>query len=86
MPRGFVDDYVVSPLRTGNFIGIYAKADGLDVTHVGLFIDTPDGPMLRDASSKKANMKVVDSPFLEYAKHTPGIVVLRPREYGAASP
>ncbi len=42
--------------------------------------------MLRDASSKKANMKVVDSPFLEYAKHTPGIVVLRPREYGAASP
>ncbi|AJY10830.1 DUF1460 domain-containing protein [Burkholderia dolosa] len=86
IPSEFVDDYVVSRLRTGDFIGIYAKADGLDVTHVGFFIDTPDGPMLRNASSKKANMKVVDSPFLEYVKHTPGIVVLRPREYGAASP
>ncbi|WP_241292907.1 DUF1460 domain-containing protein [Burkholderia stabilis] len=79
IPSEFVDDYVVSRLRTGDYIGIYAKADGLDVTHVGFFIDTPDGPMLRNASSKKANMKVVDSPFVEYVKNTPGIVVLRPR-------
>ncbi|KVD56265.1 hypothetical protein WL29_16445 [Burkholderia ubonensis] len=79
IPGEFVDDYVVSRLRTGDFIGIYAKADGLDVTHVGFFVETRDGPMLRNASSKKANMKVVDSPFLEYVKNTPGIVVLRPR-------
>ncbi|PCE32517.1 DUF1460 domain-containing protein [Burkholderia ubonensis] len=79
IPSEFVDDYVVSQLRTGDFIGIYAKADGLDVTHVGFFVETRDGPMLRNASSKKANMKVVDSPFLEYVKNTPGIVVLRPR-------
>ncbi|WP_232465972.1 DUF1460 domain-containing protein [Burkholderia ubonensis] len=79
IPGEFVDDYIVSRLRTGDFIGIYAKADGLDVTHVGFFVETRDGPMLRNASSKKANMKVVDSPFLEYVKNTPGIVVLRPR-------
>ncbi|KWK42662.1 hypothetical protein WT81_02040 [Burkholderia stagnalis] len=79
IPSEFVDDYVVSRLRTGDFIGFYAKADGLDVTHVGFFIETRDGPMLRNASSKKANMKVVDTPFLEYVKNTPGIVVLRPR-------
>ncbi|KVK94706.1 hypothetical protein WJ47_32130 [Burkholderia ubonensis] len=79
IPGEFVDDYVVSRLRTGDFIGIYAKAEGLDVTHVGFFVETRDGPMLRNASSKKANMKVVDSPFLEYVKNTPGIVVLRPR-------
>jgi len=79
IPSEFVDDYVVSRLRTGDYIGIYAKADGLDVTHVGFFVATSDGPMLRNASSKKANMKVVDSPFLEYVKNTPGIVVLRPR-------
>jgi len=79
IPSEFVDDYVVSRLRTGDYIGIYAKADGLDVTHVGFFVATTDGPMLRNASSKKANMKVVDSPFLEYVKNTPGIVVLRPR-------
>lgn len=79
IPSEFIGDYVVNQLRTGDFIGIYAKADGLDVTHVGFFIETSDGPMLRNVSSKKANMKVVDSPFLEYVKDTPGIVVLRPR-------
>ena len=79
IPSEFVDDYVVSQLRTGDFIGIYAKADGLDVTHIGIFVETRDGPMLRNASSKKANMKVVDSQFLDYVKNTPGIVVLRPR-------
>ncbi|AOI73905.1 N-acetylmuramoyl-L-alanine amidase-like domain-containing protein [Burkholderia ubonensis] len=69
----------VSRLRTGGFIGIYAKADGLDVTLVGFFVETRNGPMLRNASSKKANIQVVDSPFLEYVKNTPDIVVLQPR-------
>jgi hypothetical protein len=79
IPSEFIDDYVVNQLRTGDFIGIYAKADGLDVTHIGYFIETSNGPMLRNASSKKANMKVVDSPFLAYVRDTPGIVVLRPQ-------
>jgi hypothetical protein len=65
IPREFVDGYVVSRLRTGDFIGIYAKAGGLDVTHAGFFIDTPDGPMLRDALSKKANMKFAVSRIRE---------------------
>lgn len=78
IPSQFVDANVVSQLRTGDLIGIYTAAEGLDVTHVGFFIETTDGPVLRNASSKKANMKVVDSPFLEYVKDTPGIVVLRP--------
>lgn len=79
IPSEFVGDHVISQLRTGDLIGIHAKADGLDVTHVGFFVETNDGPMLRNASSKKANMKVVDSPFVEYVKNKPGIVVLRPR-------
>ncbi|WP_082742087.1 DUF1460 domain-containing protein [Burkholderia sp. MSMB1078WGS] len=79
IPSEFIDDKVISQLRTGDFIGIYAKADGLDVTHVGFFVETDNGPVLRNASSKKANMRVVDSPFLEYVESSPGIVVLRPR-------
>lgn len=78
IPSAFIDADVISQLRTGDLIGIYTTADGLDVTHVGFFIETADGPVLRNASSKKENMKVVDSPFLEYVKNTPGIVVLRP--------
>lgn len=79
IPSSFVNDYVLSQLRTGDFIGIYSKTAGLDVTHVGIYIDTAAGPMLRNASSTAANMKVVDSPFLKYVKNTPGIVVLRVR-------
>lgn len=79
IPSEFIDANVISQLRTGDLIGIYTTADGLDVTHVGFFIETSDGPVLRNASSKKINMKVVDSAFLEYVKDTPGIVVLRPQ-------
>ncbi|MBU9163752.1 DUF1460 domain-containing protein [Burkholderia multivorans] len=79
IPAGFVDAYVVSQLKTGDFIGIYATADGLDVTHVGIFVATDRGPMLRNASSLDKNRKVVDSPFAEYVAKTPGIVVLRPK-------
>ncbi|WP_301817252.1 DUF1460 domain-containing protein [Burkholderia orbicola] len=79
IPAAFVDNYVVSQLKTGDFIGIYARADGLDVTHVGIFVRTERGPMLRNASSLEKNRRVVDSPFLEYVSKTPGIVVLRPK-------
>ncbi|CNK76780.1 DUF1460 domain-containing protein [Yersinia alsatica] len=77
IPAEFVDDTVVHNLETGDYIGIYTKIKGLDVTHTGIYIMTPNGPMLRNASSMKKNMKVVDSPFIEYVKNTPGIIVLR---------
>jgi hypothetical protein len=79
IPAAFVDAYVVNQLKTGDYIGIYATADGLDVTHVGIFVMTDRGPMLRNASSLDINRKVVDSPFVAYVAHTPGIVVLRPK-------
>lgn len=78
IPSESVDNAVLSGLRTGDYIGAYAEDGGLDVTHVGIFIDGPDGPVLRNASSLRANEKVVDSPFLDYSQTVPGIVVLRP--------
>nr|WP_122392907.1 DUF1460 domain-containing protein [Pseudomonas syringae group genomosp. 7] len=77
IPSDLVDDKVVSHLRTGDYIGVYTKLPGLDVTHVGIFIMTDKGPVLRNASSRKENEKVVDSPFFEYVARTPGIVVFR---------
>lgn len=79
IPSEFVDQQVIDRLQTGDYIGIYTKLPGLDVTHTGFFIMTQDGPMLRNASSRKENMKVVDSPFADYVSNTPGIVVLRPQ-------
>lgn len=78
VPSAQVDSGVLSRLRTGDYIGAYAEDGGLDVTHVGIFVDTADGPVLRNASSLSANMAVVDSPLADYLQTVPGIVVLRP--------
>ncbi len=77
IPGAAVDNGVISGLRTGDYIGAYADRPGLDVTHVGIFVMTPSGPIFRNASSLTANNKVVDSPFGDYMRTTPGIVVLR---------
>ncbi|MCH9668014.1 MAG: DUF1460 domain-containing protein [Actinomycetia bacterium] len=80
IPSEFVDNSVIGGLQTGDYIGAYAADGGLDVTHVGIFIDTPDGPVLRNASSLSENNKVVDSSLLDYLRTVPGMVVLRPVE------
>ncbi|MET0996592.1 MAG: DUF1460 domain-containing protein [Mycobacterium sp.] len=78
IPSQQIDSSVLGRLRTGDYIGAYAEDGGLDVTHIGIFIDTPDGPVFRNASSLRANNKVVDSPLLDYLQTVPGVVVLRP--------
>lgn len=77
IPSGHVDSRVVSQLHTGDLIGFYTPLPGLDVTHVGFFIMTDHGPVLRNASSRKENQKVIDMPFLDYVAQKPGIIVYR---------
>ena len=77
LPSDVVDEKVINQLKTGDYIGAYTKINGLDVSHVGIFINTPEGPVFRNASSRKENMKVVDTPFADYLKRVPGIVILR---------
>ncbi|MFC9439211.1 DUF1460 domain-containing protein [Nocardia sp. NPDC057030] len=79
IPSAAVNDSVIAGLRTGDYIGASSDEPGLDVTHVGIFIMTPNGPMFRNASSLAANNEVVDSPFLDYVHTVPGIVVYRPQ-------
>ena len=78
IPSGAVSADVVDGLRTGDYLGAYAEDGGLDVTHVGIFVDTPDGPVFRNASSLSTDGAVVDTPLSEYLQTVPGIVVLRP--------
>ncbi len=68
---------IVSKLHTGDYIGIYTHIKGLDVTHTGIFIRKDGKAYLRHASSKKEFLKVVDEPFEDYIKNTPGFIVLR---------
>ncbi|MEU6560512.1 DUF1460 domain-containing protein [Nocardia nova] len=79
IPSGVVDDNVMRGLHTGDFVGAFAEAPGLDVTHVGIIVATPNGPVFRNASSLAENNQVVDTPLGEYLQTVPGIVVLRPR-------
>ncbi|MGW5310916.1 DUF1460 domain-containing protein [Nocardia thailandica] len=80
LPSAAVDAGVIAGLRTGDYLGAYADAPGLDVTHVGIFVDTPGGPVFRNASSLAANgNQVVDTPLRDYLATVPGLVVLRPR-------
>lgn len=78
IPSDQVDDDVIGRLRTGDYIGAYATDGGLDVTHVGIFVATTEGPVFRNASSLSADRRVVDAPLAAYLQTVPGIVVLRP--------
>lgn len=71
---------VFDSLKTGDYIGIYSKKDGLDVSHTGIVIKDKGGVMLRHASSLKKHRKVVDEDLREYLTAKPGIIVLRARE------
>ncbi|MFD3745560.1 DUF1460 domain-containing protein [Nocardia sp. NPDC058633] len=79
IPSAAVDGAVSSALRTGDYLGAYTPDAGLDVTHVGIVVHTPAGPVFRNASSLAANNQVVDTPLTDYLRTVPGIVVLRPR-------
>lgn len=69
-------------LNTGDYVGVYSLNEGLDVSHVGIVVRYDGRVWYRNASSLSANKKVVDTPFLEYMRQKPGIVVLR-SELGA---
>ncbi|TFY95311.1 DUF1460 domain-containing protein [Pseudomonas nabeulensis] len=77
IPTHAINQTVINRLETGDYIGIYSPSVGLDVSHVGIVIKNEQGVWFRNASSKAENMRVVDSPFMEYVASTPGIVVLR---------
>ncbi|CAI3922977.1 DUF1460 domain-containing protein [Commensalibacter papalotli (ex Botero et al. 2024)] len=80
IPSSYVNEAVISKLKTGDFIGIYTNQVGLDASHVGILIKKGNQVYFRNASSLKKNRKVVDSPFLEYIKNKPGIMVLRTQQ------
>ncbi|MCI0468849.1 MAG: DUF1460 domain-containing protein [Nitrospirae bacterium] len=83
IPSDSIDTETTERLMTGDYIGIYSDKDGLDVSHVGIFISDKNRSssgqqpslFLRHASS--AIGKVVDEDFKTYSSKTPGIVILR---------
>lgn len=78
IPSGALDETVTDRLQTGDYVGIYAETEGLDVTHVGIINRLEEGIFFRHASLTEK--KVVDQDIRSYFKGKPGIVVLRAAE------
>src|SRR4030065_1326161 len=71
LPVDMIDDAILSELRTGDYIGIYSEKQGLDVSHVGIFIKRENDIFLRHASSLKNHRQVIDQNFKDYMADKP---------------
>jgi len=81
IPSEDINSSVLLRLKTGDYAGIYSSMKGLDVSHVGIIIRDRDTLYLRHASSDRRFRKVVDQDLQEYISGTPGLIILRPRDY-----
>lgn len=77
LPAGALCE-ALSRLQTGDYLGVYSPAQGLDVSHTGIAIEVQGGFVLRHASSQENVRRVVDQGLMEYLNNKPGIIVLRP--------
>jgi len=72
---------VKAALRSGDFVSLVTKADGLDVSHNGIIIvDSKGDPYLLDASMSGGKVMLESKPlfrFLERSKSNIGIRVFR---------
>jgi hypothetical protein len=78
VPGRAIDTGILRRLRNGDYVGIYSRAKGLDVSHVGVVIKARGKTFLRHASSSSSHRKVIEEDFLAYVAAKPGMVVLRP--------
>ena len=78
IPSKALDTDIFRRLKTGDYIGIYSRTGGLDVSHVGIFVRGKKMTYLRHASSLASQRRVIDQDFRTYVTDKPGIVVLRP--------
>jgi hypothetical protein len=79
IPSSVLDGAILRKCRTGDYIGVYAQAPGLDVTHVGIFVRSKGKTFLRHASSLPKYRKVIDQEFSVYMSGNSGFIVLRPQ-------
>jgi len=79
IPSDVIDATVIDRLRTGDYVGIYTRKQGLDVSHVGIIIRDKNKVYIRHASSNPKYRKVMDQDFRKYIDGKPGIVILRPK-------
>lgn len=77
IPTNKIDKGVLAALQAGDYVGIYSKQPGLDVSHTGLIVKDNGSVKLRHASSRNGVSRVIDEDLLAYLQGKPGLVVYR---------
>ncbi|MGW8313098.1 MAG: N-acetylmuramoyl-L-alanine amidase-like domain-containing protein [Desulfuromonadales bacterium] len=77
IPTSRIDSKTLHALRPGDYVGIYSKHAGLDVSHTGLIVKKSGQVLLRHASSRSNVKRVLDEDLLDYLRDKPGLVVYR---------
>ncbi len=80
IPSEIIDNEIITPLRTGDYIGIFSPVQGLDVSHAGIIVRREDAMYLRHASSQHEYRRVIDQDFRGYIASKPGIIIFRPKK------
>ena len=72
LKRSWLNDKAVkAALRSGDFVSLVTKADGLDVSHNGIIvIDDKGDPYLLDASMSGGKVMLQSKPLYKYLEHS----------------
>lgn len=72
LKRAWLNDKAVkAALRSGDFVSLVTKADGLDVSHNGIIvIDDKGDPYLLDASMSGGKVMLESKPLYKYLEHS----------------
>ena len=72
LKRSWLNDKAVkAALRSGDFVSLVTKADGLDVSHNGIIvIDDKGDPYLLDASMSGGKVMLQSKPLFKYLEHS----------------
>ncbi len=80
IPVELIDQQLLTALQPGDYVGIYSRQGGLDVSHTGLVVKDTDRIMLRHASSRRGVDQVVDEELFTYLQGKPGLLVYRVKQ------
>ena len=72
LKRSWLDDKgVKAALKSGDFIGLVTKAEGLDVSHMGMIlVDEKGDPYLLDASMSGGKVMLEGKPLFKYLQNS----------------
>lgn len=79
LKRSWLNDKAVkAALRSGDFVSLVTKAEGLDVSHNGIIIvDTKGDPYLLDASMSGGKVMLESKPLFKYLEHSKNNIGIR---------